>query len=100
MASSFRILSMSQESSMAKHWRASLFLSVLALGAGGETVRGDLPPLIPRTVLFGNPEKANPQISPDGKHLAYVAPDKKDVLQVWVRDLADGSTKQITHDKK
>src|SRR5262249_7018951 len=49
--------------------------------------RAELPPLIPRKVLFGNPVKASPQISPDGKHLAYLAPDKKDVLQVWVRTI-------------
>src|SRR5438067_736099 len=29
--------------------------------------RAELPPLIPRKVLFGNPVKANPQLSPDGK---------------------------------
>ena len=44
-------------------------------------------PLIPREILFGNPEKASPQISPDGKYLAYIAPDAKDVQQVWVRTI-------------
>ncbi len=29
-----------------------------------------LPTLIPREVLFGNPEKAQPRLSPDGKRLA------------------------------
>ncbi|MBL9127070.1 MAG: hypothetical protein JNL97_05465, partial [Verrucomicrobiales bacterium] len=38
-------------------------------------VRSELPPLIPREVLFGNPERTNPQLSPDGKRLAWVAPD-------------------------
>jgi dipeptidyl aminopeptidase/acylaminoacyl peptidase len=33
-----------------------------------------LPTLIPREVLFGNPEKAQPRLSPDGKRLAYLAP--------------------------
>src|SRR3712207_4829774 len=33
-----------------------------------------LPTLIPRKVLFGNPEKAQPRLSPDGKRLAYLAP--------------------------
>src|SRR5207245_2797475 len=45
------------------------------------------PALIPRKALFGNPVKAGPQISPDGKTLAYIAPDGKDVLQVWVRGI-------------
>ncbi|HTJ41076.1 MAG TPA: S9 family peptidase [Kofleriaceae bacterium] len=39
--------------------------------------------LIPRTAFFGNPEKVHPQISPDGKYLAWVAP-KDGVLNVWV----------------
>ncbi|HWU88545.1 MAG TPA: S9 family peptidase, partial [Kofleriaceae bacterium] len=39
--------------------------------------------LIPRSVLFGNPERAAVQISPDGKHLSWLAP-KDGVLNVWV----------------
>ena len=42
-----------------------------------------LPSLIPRDVLFGNPERATPQISPDGAMLAYLAP-VDGVLNVWV----------------
>ncbi|HTD18116.1 MAG TPA: hypothetical protein VK667_01155 [Ktedonobacteraceae bacterium] len=30
--------------------------------------------LIPRNVLFGNPEKTSPQVSPDGTKMAYLAP--------------------------
>ncbi len=30
--------------------------------------------LIPRSVLFGNPERIGPQISHDGTQLAYIAP--------------------------
>ena len=29
--------------------------------------RAELPPLIPREVLFGNPEKVNPKLSPTGR---------------------------------
>jgi dipeptidyl aminopeptidase/acylaminoacyl peptidase len=39
--------------------------------------------IIPREVLFGNPEKAQPRLSPDGKRLAYLAP-VDGVLNVWV----------------
>jgi dipeptidyl aminopeptidase/acylaminoacyl peptidase len=60
----------------------------------------ELPPLIPRAVLFGNPEKASPQISPDGKYLAYVAPDAKDVQQVWVRTIGKDDDRALTNDKK
>src|SRR5215469_2596682 len=40
-------------------------------------------PLIPRKLLFGNPDKAQARISPDGKHLSYLAP-LDGVLNVWV----------------
>jgi dipeptidyl aminopeptidase/acylaminoacyl peptidase len=58
-----------------------------------------LPTLIPRDVLFGNPEKASPKISPDGKQLAYIAPDNG-VLNVWVRALDQGEGRVITASKK
>jgi dipeptidyl aminopeptidase/acylaminoacyl peptidase len=45
--------------------------------------------LIPRNVLFGNPERTSPRISPDGSALAWIAPrffaGRDDgVLNVWV----------------
>ena len=42
--------------------------------------------LIPRSVLFGNPEKTSPALSPDGTRIAYLAPHDN-VLSVWVRTL-------------
>jgi dipeptidyl aminopeptidase/acylaminoacyl peptidase len=39
--------------------------------------------LIPREVLFGNPERISPHISPDGTRLAWIAPHEG-VLNVWV----------------
>src|SRR2546429_662439 len=39
--------------------------------------------LIPREVLFGNPERVSPDISPDGSQLAWIAP-LDGVLNVWV----------------
>jgi len=60
----------------------------------------ELPPLIPREILFGNPERANPQLSPDGKYLAYIAPDDKNVLQVWLRTMGQQDDRQLTDDKK
>jgi len=61
---------------------------------------GELPPLIPREVLFGNPVKTNAQISPNGKMLAYLAPDDKGVMNVWVRTLGQEDDKVVTADKK
>ena len=58
-----------------------------------------LPPLIPRAVLFGNPEKASPQISPDGRLLAYLAPSGG-VLNVWVRTLNGEDDRAVTDDRE
>ena len=59
-----------------------------------------LPPVIPRDVLFGNPERSQPRLSPDGQRLAWVAPDKKNVLQVWVKTIGKDDDKMMTADKK
>ncbi|MBO0772502.1 MAG: PD40 domain-containing protein, partial [Actinobacteria bacterium] len=39
--------------------------------------------LIPRRVLFGNPDRVAPRISPDGTALAWIAP-RDGVLNVWL----------------
>ena len=39
--------------------------------------------LIPRKVLFDNPDKASLRISPDGKNISYLAP-VNGVLNIWV----------------
>src|SRR6266567_2443784 len=58
----------------------------------------ELPPLIPRALLFGNPEYIAPLISPDGKHIAYLKADTNRVMQIWIRDLAGKDERQITHE--
>jgi dipeptidyl aminopeptidase/acylaminoacyl peptidase len=46
--------------------------------------------LIPRRVLFGNPERVSPRLSPDGTLLAWIAPHEG-VLNVWIAPVvADG----------
>jgi len=55
--------------------------------------------LIPRSVLFGNPERADPQISPDGTQLGYLAP-VDGVLNVWVRTLGKSDDRAVTSDTK
>lgn len=47
-------------------------------------------PLIPRKVLFGNPDKAAPTLSPDGAQMAFLAP-VEGVLNVWVGPAGDPS---------
>ena len=56
--------------------------------------------LIPRALLFGNPAKSDPQVSPDGRYLSYLAPDDKNVLQIWVRTLFGQDDRQLTSEQK
>lgn len=59
------------------------------------------PPLIPREVLFGNPTRTAPRISPDGTRIAWLAPHDG-VLNVWVAPLGDegpGDPRVITDDR-
>jgi dipeptidyl aminopeptidase/acylaminoacyl peptidase len=55
-------------------------------------------PLIPRAVLFGNPDRASVRISPDGAHLSWLAP-LDGVLNVWVAPRDDlAAAHPVTHD--
>jgi dipeptidyl aminopeptidase/acylaminoacyl peptidase len=55
--------------------------------------------LIPREALFGNPERALVQISPDGKYLSWIAP-VNGVMNVWVAPDGDMSrARAVTNDK-
>ena len=55
--------------------------------------------LIPRDVLFGNPQRAQARLSPDGKYLSFVAP-VDGVLNVWVGPANDMSkAKPVTQEK-
>ncbi|MEM9275002.1 MAG: S9 family peptidase [Cyanobacteria bacterium P01_F01_bin.143] len=56
--------------------------------------------LIPREILFGNPERTSPKLSTDGKYIAYIAPDDKNILQVWLRDIDQEEASKLTDDKK
>ena len=56
--------------------------------------------MIPRELLFGNPDKVLPTLSPDGKRLAWLAPDNRNVLQVWVKTIGQDDVRAITADKK
>ena len=73
------------------------FLLMILMSA--HAALAELPPLIPRNVLFGNPDKASPRLSPDGGKLAYLAPEK-DVLNVWVRTVGQPDDQVVTADKK
>ncbi len=52
---------------------------------------------IPREVLFGNPTKALPRVSPNGKKIAYLAPHEN-VLNIWIRTIGQDDDHVVTHD--
>lgn len=55
--------------------------------------------LIPREVLFGNPQKSQARLSPDGKYLSYAAP-VDGVMNVWVGPADDiTKAKPVTEEK-
>ncbi|TWU24717.1 alpha/beta hydrolase family protein [Bythopirellula polymerisocia] len=57
------------------------------------------PILIPRSVLFGNPQRAGARVSPNGKWLSYLAP-VDGILNVWVAPIDDlEKAKPVTKDK-
>ncbi|MBL8745556.1 MAG: S9 family peptidase [Phycisphaerae bacterium] len=80
--------------------------AVVALSFGvasGATMDPNDVPLINRSVLFGNPDRASPQLSPDGTMLAFIAPVEvepaKSVLNVWVGPSNDpNAAKPVTND--
>ncbi|MGQ0744065.1 MAG: S9 family peptidase [Acidimicrobiales bacterium] len=68
-------------------------------GSGGSAT-----PIVPRRVLFGNPQRVSPRISPDGSRLAWVAPDEG-VLNVWVTSIGPegpdlGAAHPVTADRE
>jgi dipeptidyl aminopeptidase/acylaminoacyl peptidase len=52
-------------------------------------------PLIPREVLFGNPERVGVKISPDGKWISYLAPHEG-VLNIWLQSRDGGEPRPLT----
>ncbi|MGB6043446.1 MAG: S9 family peptidase [Pirellulales bacterium] len=62
------------------------------------TVEGEVP-LVPRDVFFGNPDKAAPDLSPDGEQVAFIAP-RDGVLNIWLAPVDDiDAARPLTADK-
>ncbi len=61
----------------------------LAAPQAAPPARKHVAPIIPRDVLFGNPDRTRVRISPDGTHLGYLAA-RDGVLNVFVQDVKDG----------
>lgn len=88
---------------MARHFLLVLVVVIMSADFSAASARAkdpNEPQLIPRELLFGNPEKAAARISPDGKQLSYLAP-VEGVLNVWVGPAdAPDRAKPVTQDKK
>ncbi len=67
--------------------------------ANAESDTLDKIPLIPRDVLFGNPQRAQARLSHDGKWLSYQAP-VNGVLNIWVAPVDDLSKAKVVTDEK
>ncbi len=78
-----------------------IFISgVCALGVGAllATPVAAQSALIDREVFFGNPERAGVQVSPDGRHISYLAP-VDGVLNVWIAPVSEPTNaRAITSD--
>lgn len=79
---------------LSKYLLVFLLLSLVFQGCGRRTV-----PLIPREVLFGNPDIILPKLSPDGKYLTYLAPHNG-VLNIWIRTLGQTDDRPLTGEGK
>lgn len=69
-----------------------VLLAALAL-----PVLAELPPLIPRDVLFSESDRRMVRLSPDGNSLGYLAPDDRSVPQIWVQALDAAQGRMLTH---
>lgn len=63
------------------------------------SARAELPPMIPRSVLFQDPAADSPRLSPDGRRLAYLS-NEAGVMNIRVRDLSGGNDSLWTHDEE
>src|SRR5262249_10807748 len=58
------------------------------------------PPLLPRTLLFGEPESNAASLSPDGRWLCWSRRDSTGVVNLWVRGLDRDTSWQVTYDRR
>ena len=64
------------------------------------TAHAAAPPLLPRTLLFGEPESDFAALSPDGHWLCWARRDSTGVVNLWVRGLDRDTSWQVTHDAR
>jgi len=53
-----------------------------------------VPPIIPRRLLFSDPLKNNPRISPDGKKLAYLS-QNNNLLNIYIKTIGEDDDRSV-----
>jgi dipeptidyl aminopeptidase/acylaminoacyl peptidase len=78
----------------------STLISLTLLIAASAPLLGQQPPLIDRELIFGNPEYAGAQISPDGRFISFIKP-LDGTMNVWVKGIDEpfGSARPMTNDQ-
>jgi dipeptidyl aminopeptidase/acylaminoacyl peptidase len=74
-----------------RFYLCAVFLAFCSAHAG-------LPPLVPREILFANPARTDPKVSPDGSQLSWLAPDKSNTLNVWTSALDGTNAHCVTNE--
>jgi dipeptidyl aminopeptidase/acylaminoacyl peptidase len=80
--------------------RKKFFLLGLTVAAGAFAARAELPPLIPREILFANAERSTPALSPNGQQIAWLAPDPNGVVNIWVDSIEGGKARVVTNENR
>lgn len=77
---------------------AACLASTLVVGLPANADGPESVAIIPRDVLFGNPDRTGVQLSPDGSRISWIAP-VEGVLNVWVAPVGDlAAAKPVTAD--
>lgn len=79
--------------------KIKILLTIAVFALLSMTVSAQQPGIIDRELIFGNPEYAGAQISPDGKYISFVKP-YKGTMNVWVKgvDEAFEAARPMTND--
>jgi dipeptidyl aminopeptidase/acylaminoacyl peptidase len=73
---------------MKKFWFVLSCIFMLSSMTPAQTKSAGLPPLIDRDIIFGNPEIAAAQLSPDGRFVAFLKP-WKDTRNIYVKGVEE-----------
>ncbi|MCX6558838.1 MAG: hypothetical protein NTW95_15640 [Candidatus Aminicenantes bacterium] len=72
---------------------------ILVVAMGAQTQLAEQPPLIPRSIILEESERGNPELSPDGKMIAYSA-QYNGVANIWVQTVGKNDDRVVTQDAK